>query len=236
MMSSARYKGLLLPVVQSGKLMRDRVEVPAMLALQATGWWARRIARERGVIATPLSVIWPLGAGWRAAHGDMGQRQDVPRAMPFEEAVECVAPDQQAQRRIRPELSVAKSPFVRRLAGFDHEAQPALDQAQLCELASGRWIANGDALLLLRATVQDGKQANPGGQFFVSPGGQLLLSLDTHWAQAAAGRRRPVQVGNVGGARRASAPRLPRVRAPGREVRADMFREVVAALSKGSRD
>ncbi len=236
MMSSARYKGLLLPVVQSGKLMRDRVEVPAMLALQATGWWARRIARERGVIATPLSVIWPLGAGWRAADPseEAARRELNPR-----EALANLCEAEIAnkdQRRIRPGLSVAKSPFVRRLAGFDHEAQPALDQAQLCELASGRWIANGDALLLLRATVQDGKQANPGGQFFVSPGGQLLLSLDTHWAQAAAGRRRPVQVGNVGGARRGSAPRLPRVRAPGREVRADMFREVVAALSKGSRD
>jgi hypothetical protein len=46
-------------------------------------------------------------------------------------------------------LSIAKFPFVRTLEGFDHEAQPAVDPAQLRELATGRWIANGDAVLLL---------------------------------------------------------------------------------------
>jgi DNA replication protein DnaC len=53
------------------------------------------------------------------------------------------------QRRIQMGLSIAKFPFVRTLEGFDYEAQPAVDPAQLRELATGRWIANGDALLLL---------------------------------------------------------------------------------------
>ncbi len=53
------------------------------------------------------------------------------------------------QRRIQMGLSIAKFPFVRTLEGFDHEAQPAVDPAQLRELATGRWIANGDAVLLL---------------------------------------------------------------------------------------
>jgi DNA replication protein DnaC len=53
------------------------------------------------------------------------------------------------QRRIQMGLSIAKFPFVRTLEGFDYEAQPAVDPAQLRELATGRWIANGDAVLLL---------------------------------------------------------------------------------------
>jgi DNA replication protein DnaC len=46
-------------------------------------------------------------------------------------------------------LSIAKFPFVRTLEGFDDEAQPAVDAAQLRELATGGWLANGDALLVL---------------------------------------------------------------------------------------
>lgn len=53
------------------------------------------------------------------------------------------------QRRIQMGLSIAKFPYVRTLEGFDYDAQPAVDPAQLRELATGRWIANGDAVLLL---------------------------------------------------------------------------------------
>jgi DNA replication protein DnaC len=53
------------------------------------------------------------------------------------------------QRRIQMGLSIAKFPYVRTLEGFDYEAQPAVDPAQMRELATGRWIANGDAVLLL---------------------------------------------------------------------------------------
>jgi DNA replication protein DnaC len=35
------------------------------------------------------------------------------------------------------------------LDGFDFAAQPSIDKAQIRELAAGRWIAHGDALLLL---------------------------------------------------------------------------------------
>lgn len=52
-------------------------------------------------------------------------------------------------RRIQMGLSIARFPFVRTLDGFDFSAQPAVDPAQIRELACGRWIANGDALLLL---------------------------------------------------------------------------------------
>jgi DNA replication protein DnaC len=53
------------------------------------------------------------------------------------------------QRRIRMGLSIAKFPYVRTLDGFDYDAQPAVDAGQMRELATGRWIANGDAVLLL---------------------------------------------------------------------------------------
>ncbi len=53
------------------------------------------------------------------------------------------------QRRIQVRLSIARFPFLRTLEGFDFSAQPAVDPGQILELACGRWIANGDALLLL---------------------------------------------------------------------------------------
>jgi DNA replication protein DnaC len=53
------------------------------------------------------------------------------------------------QRRIDMSFGLAKFPFVRDIAGFDFAAQPSLDRAQVRDLATGRFIANGDALLLL---------------------------------------------------------------------------------------
>jgi DNA replication protein DnaC len=45
--------------------------------------------------------------------------------------------------------SIAKFPYVRDLAGFDFKAQPSLDPKQIRDLATGRFIANGQTLLLL---------------------------------------------------------------------------------------
>jgi DNA replication protein DnaC len=53
------------------------------------------------------------------------------------------------QRRIQMGLSIARFPYLRTLEDFDFAAQPSVDPQQLRELACGRWIANGDALLLL---------------------------------------------------------------------------------------
>ena len=53
------------------------------------------------------------------------------------------------QRRIDMSFGLAKFPFVRDLAGFDFAAQPSIDKAQIRDLATGRFIANGEALLLL---------------------------------------------------------------------------------------
>lgn len=53
------------------------------------------------------------------------------------------------ERRIEMALGLARFPMVRDLAGYDFTAQPAVDKAQVRELATGRFVANGEALLLL---------------------------------------------------------------------------------------
>ena len=55
------------------------------------------------------------------------------------------------ERRVDMSFGLAKFPFVRDLAGFDFAAQPSVDRDQVRDLATGRFIANGDALLLLGA-------------------------------------------------------------------------------------
>ena len=53
------------------------------------------------------------------------------------------------ERRIEMGMGLARFPFARDLAGFDFGAQPSLDKAQVREIATGRFIANGEAVLLL---------------------------------------------------------------------------------------
>jgi DNA replication protein DnaC len=53
------------------------------------------------------------------------------------------------ERRIQMGMGIAKAPYLRTLEGFDFEAQPSLDPKQGRELATCRWVANGDALLRL---------------------------------------------------------------------------------------
>jgi DNA replication protein DnaC len=53
------------------------------------------------------------------------------------------------QRRIDMAFGLARFPYVRDLTGFEFEAQPSLDKTQIREIATGRFIANGEALLFL---------------------------------------------------------------------------------------
>jgi DNA replication protein DnaC len=52
-------------------------------------------------------------------------------------------------RRIDMALKLAHFPAVKDLASFDYDAQPSVDPKQIRDLAAGRWIANGENLLLL---------------------------------------------------------------------------------------
>ncbi len=53
------------------------------------------------------------------------------------------------ERRIQMGLGIAKFPYLRTLEGFDFAAQPSLDPKQVRDLAACRWVAAGDALLVL---------------------------------------------------------------------------------------
>jgi len=53
------------------------------------------------------------------------------------------------ERRIEMAVKIAHFPTVRDLDGFDFTAQPSLDPRQVRELAACRWVAHGEALLLL---------------------------------------------------------------------------------------
>jgi DNA replication protein DnaC len=52
-------------------------------------------------------------------------------------------------RRIEMASKIAHFPAVRELDGFDFAAQPSIDPKQIRDLAACRWVAHGDALLLL---------------------------------------------------------------------------------------
>ena len=53
------------------------------------------------------------------------------------------------ERRIEMAFKLAHFPTVRELAAFDFKAQPSVDKRQVRELATSRWVAHGDALLVL---------------------------------------------------------------------------------------
>jgi DNA replication protein DnaC len=53
------------------------------------------------------------------------------------------------ERRVEMATKIAHFPTLRDLDGFDFSAQPSLDKKQVRELSACRWVAHGDALLLL---------------------------------------------------------------------------------------
>jgi DNA replication protein DnaC len=57
--------------------------------------------------------------------------------------------DNRDHKRVGMGLRIAKFPCVKTLDQFEFSQQPSVDQRQIRELATCRWVANGDALLLL---------------------------------------------------------------------------------------
>jgi len=53
------------------------------------------------------------------------------------------------ERRVEMAGKIAHFPNVRDLSGFDFSAQPSLDPGHVRDLAACRWVAHGEALLLL---------------------------------------------------------------------------------------
>lgn len=53
------------------------------------------------------------------------------------------------ERRIQMGMSIAKFPCVRTLGSFEYDAQPSVHAKSIRELATSRWVAKGDNVLLL---------------------------------------------------------------------------------------
>jgi DNA replication protein DnaC len=53
------------------------------------------------------------------------------------------------QRRLSMAMTIAHFPFLRTLEGFEFEAQPSIDPGKIRDLATCRWVANGDNVVLL---------------------------------------------------------------------------------------
>ncbi len=53
------------------------------------------------------------------------------------------------ERRITMGMKLAKFPAIRDLSGFDFGAQPSVNEEQMRDLATGRFIAHGESVLLL---------------------------------------------------------------------------------------
>jgi DNA replication protein DnaC len=77
-----------------------------------------------------------------ASHSDLDMRQRLTLLLEREIA-------RKDARRIEMALKLAHFPMVRDLPGFDFGAQPSVDAKQVRDLAAGRWIANGENVLLL---------------------------------------------------------------------------------------
>jgi DNA replication protein DnaC len=74
------------------------------------------------------------------------------REMTLREALAFICEREVARRddrRTEMAVKIAHFPFIRDLHGFDFKAQPSLDPKQIRELATGRFIANGEAVLFL---------------------------------------------------------------------------------------
>ena len=53
------------------------------------------------------------------------------------------------ERRVTMGMKLAKFPAIRELGGFDFAAQPSVNEEQIRDLATGRFIAHGESVLLL---------------------------------------------------------------------------------------
>jgi DNA replication protein DnaC len=92
--------------------------------------FARTLAREHGIIVSLRTVERAVASRRQALQAE------ARATMRFE-----TPPGKQ--------LQIAHFPAIRDLEDFDFAAQPSVDPHQIRELAACRWVAHGEALLLL---------------------------------------------------------------------------------------
>ncbi len=97
---------------------------------------------EESLKALKLPVLAERLDGWLET---AAKQNGTPRE--FLERV--VAEELSEKRGKRTEMGVrmARFPFVKTLDGFDFDSQPSLDPKRIRELATCRWVANGDNVI-----------------------------------------------------------------------------------------
>jgi len=138
--------------VSGGKLFFDGSTIVPMERLDDSTVTARLTVRKDGfyrveLTSTAGTVVRGTVEYAVDALDDAGRRE-----MTLRECLALLLESEIAhreERRMRMSTGIAKFPFVRTLEGFDFAAQPSLDAGQIRDLAACRWVANGDALLVL---------------------------------------------------------------------------------------
>jgi IstB-like ATP binding protein len=110
------------------------------------------LARQRYQLLTifrgegPQRLAPPV-ARRQLQHEQLFAYTDVPDYFPgdAQHRVRCVS----RPRRIEMGMGLARFPFARDLASFDFAARPSIDRAQIREIATARFVANGEAVLFL---------------------------------------------------------------------------------------
>lgn len=136
----------VLVTVEAPRVVRASATSPSMPARRAGGgaWWTRSTSRASPARGPGHRAARTSSTAWSTRRGR--------RELTIREALGLFCEREIArkdERRIEISIGLARFPFVRDLAGFDFAAQPSIDKGQIRELAMGRFIANGEALLLL---------------------------------------------------------------------------------------
>ena len=96
------------------------------------------------------------------------------------------------ERRVEMATKIAHFPTLRDLDSFDFSAQPSIDKQQVRELAACRWVAHGEALLLLGPPARAGAMPRPrvatAASSMLEVDLVFMVGLPLFWPRLAQGR------------------------------------------------
>lgn len=105
-------------------------------------------AAEAAINAACRMLALPTVRAEAIALAEASAKQRLTHKAFLAEVLTAECDERAARRRIR-RVNEAKFPRTKRLTDFDHSALPDLPAATLAHLAAGRWIDNGEPLVLL---------------------------------------------------------------------------------------